>query len=442
MKQLRIVPLRSKLTARAGLVAVGKLLRHQAQLPQVLDPKFPISGGGFPDSSVAISYVALLCQGTTEFDAIENMRGDATFAQALGLPVLPSAPTVRQRVEQRGQDWVEPLFDANARLLTRAKVVPTALWSGHVPLDLDVFVMDNSDSRKEGVGYTYAKVMGYAPVAAYLGREGYLLEFSLREGVQHSAKETEYSLERVLPLARKLTAAPLLVRMDSGFDSAKLTAELELQNAALGAVDWIVKWNPRGYNVQADYERLLADPFREWTTLRAGKRMTLWRGAAGGQKRVYRLIEETVDRDGQVLLLPKLSVDGWNTNLKKLSNASIIALYADHGTHEQFHSELKTDMNLERLPSGKFNANDAVCSLAMLAYNALRIIGQNALLGDDSPVRHKAERRRLKTVIREIICAPGQWIQHARQICLGIPQVWAGFAAFTRLMRGPLFASD
>ena len=133
-------------------------------------------------------------------------------------------------------------------------------------------------------------------------------------------------------------------------------------------------------------------------------------------------------------------------SLKKLSNASIIALYADHGTHEQFHSELKTDMNLERLPSGKFNANDAVCSavcsLAMLAYNALRIIGQNALLGDDSPVRHKAERRRLKTVIREIICAPGQWIQHARQICLGIPQVWAGFAAFTRLMRGPLFASD
>ena len=54
--------------------------------------------------------------------------------------------------------------------------------------------MDNSDSHKEGVGYTYAKVVGYAPVAAYLGREGYLLELALREGVQHSAKETEYSL--------------------------------------------------------------------------------------------------------------------------------------------------------------------------------------------------------------------------------------------------------
>jgi hypothetical protein len=247
--------------------------------------------------------------------------------------------------------------------------------------------------------------------------------------------------ERVLPLARRLTPAPLLARLDSGFDSLKLIAELQRQNAALGLVDWIVKWNPRGYDVQANYQALLADPFREWSTPRAGKRVTLWRETVGKHRRVYRLTEETIDRDGQALLLPKLTVEGWNTSLTQLSNTQIIALYADHGTHEQFHSELKTDMNLERLPSGKFNANDAVCSLAVLAYNALRIIGQAALTGDDSPVRHKADRRRLKTVIREIICAPGQWIAHARHVCLGLPETWAGFAAFSRLMRGSLFAS-
>ncbi len=441
MKPVRITPLRSKLTARAGLVAVAKLLRHHAQLPQVLDPSFPVPGG-FADSAVAISYVALLCQGITEFDAIENMRGDVTFAHALGMGSIPSAPTVRQRIEQRGQAWLEPLAEANARLLSRAKVEPTPVWTGHVPLDLDVFVMDNSDSHKEGVGYTYAKVVGYAPVAAYLGREGYLLELSLREGSQHSAKETEYSLERVLPLARNLTAKPLLARLDSGFDSARLYAELERQRAALGSVDWIVKWNPRGYDVRGDHQRLLADPCCEWTTLREGKRMTLWHQEQGAHRRVYRLTEETIDRDGQSLLLPKLTLEGWNTSLTEQSDAEVIDLYADHGTHEQFHSELKTDMNLERLPSGKFNANDAVCALAVLAYNALRIIGQNTLIGADSPVRHRAERRRLKTVIREIICAPGQWMAHARQRWLGLPETWAGLAAFTNMMRGPLFASD
>lgn len=61
------------------------------------------------------------------------------------------------------------------------------------------------------------------------------------------------------------------------------------------------------------------------------------------------------------------------------------ALYADHATREQFHSEIKTDLGLERLPSVKFATNDLVSSLAALAYNVLRLIGQNALTGDDNP---------------------------------------------------------
>lgn len=33
----------------------------------------------------------------------------------------------------------------------------------------------------------------------------------------------------------------------------------------------------------------------------------------------------------------------------------MIALYQAHGTHQQFHSEFKTGLDLERLPSGKFD---------------------------------------------------------------------------------------
>lgn len=33
--------------------------------------------------------------------------------------------------------------------------------------------MDNSNSRKEGVAYTYKKHNGYAPIASYLGQEGW-----------------------------------------------------------------------------------------------------------------------------------------------------------------------------------------------------------------------------------------------------------------------------
>jgi hypothetical protein len=111
--------------------------------------------------------------------------------------------------------------------------------------------------------------------------------------------------------------------------------------------------------------------------------------------RVMHLIERTIDRDGQILLMPDLEIEGWLTSLE-LPVAEIVALYQAHGTHEQFHSEFKTDLDLERLPSGKFATNDLVLSLAVLAFNILRAIGQATLIDPDSPVRHPAKRRRLR----------------------------------------------
>ena len=83
------------------------------------------------------------------------------------------------------------------------------------------------------------------------------------------------------------------------------------------------------------------------------------------------------------------------------------AWYHDHGTHEQFHSEIKSDLDLERLPSGKFDTNDAWLHLAAFAYNCLRLLGQFGLNGDLTPLRHPAKRRRLKTVLQEIMYRVG-----------------------------------
>jgi len=68
-------------------------------------------------------------------------------------------------------------------------------------------------------------------------------------------------------------------------------------------------------------------------------------------------------------------------------------------THERYHSEFKSDLDLERLPSGKFDCNDLNLQCAVLASNSLRPIGQLGLTGEISPVRHPAKRR-LKTSCR------------------------------------------
>ena len=101
-----------------------------------------------------------------------------------------------------------------------------------------------------------------------------------------------------------------------------------------------------------------------------------------------------------------------------LPTAEVIELYKHHGTHEQFHSEFKSDLDLERLPPGKFNTNDAIVHLASFAYNCLRLLEQLGLTGEISPARHPAKRRRLKTVLQEIMYRAARMIEHARKIIL------------------------
>ena len=442
MPDFQIKRLPYNLTAHAGLSLVGQYLKRFAQIDQVIDPRFPICGkGGIASSSLIKAYVGLLCTGKSDFDAIESLRGDAFFRDALGLATVPSSPTLRQRMDalgEAGDRALVALDEANERLLARAKPTLTPLSTGHLALDFDVFTLDNSGTKKEGVGRTYMGFDGYAPIAGYLAEEGYCLGLELRPGTQHSASETPDFLRRLLPRARAVTALPLLVRADSGFDGAAIFVALAAARTA-GPVDWLVKWNPRRFNVAALHQRLDADAATAWTHPRVGKREAWlvephtrkFAGTKVAMRRVIHLIERTIDRHGQILLMPELEIEGWLTSLE-LPAEQIVALYQAHGTHEQFHSEFKTDLDLERLPSGKFATNDLVLSLAVLAFNILRAIGQATLIDPDSPVRHPAKRRRLRTVMQEIIGLAARVIHHARRLSLGLGQRCAAFSVFER----------
>jgi hypothetical protein len=451
MRQLIVKQLDYDLTPVAGLALVGHHLKRLAPVFTQIDATWPIKGG-VGNSDILRSYIGLLVQGKSDFDAIENFRGDTFFKQALGIDLLPSSPTLRQRLDARAADWFDSLLTLNEALLASARPEYGVLPCGWLPVDVDTFAMDNSHTAKDGVGRTYTGVHGYCPLATYLGAQGLCLELSLRPGVQHSALETRYNFERVIPMAQRLSAgsakAPILARLDSGFDSAELMTRIESHNRkGLPQVDWLIKWNPRATDVAAIGARLDADAAVAWQHPRPGKRVTVWQepvqieGIKRPVRRVLRLIERTVDAKGQILLVPDLTLEGWTTSLRKtrFKPAEIIALYADHATHEQFHSEFKTDLDLERLPSGKFDTNYLVCGLAALAMNILRLMGQAGLHGPDAPVRHEAKRRRIKTVIQELVYRAGRLISHGRRLVLGLGANDRAAKAFERL-HGELLA--
>lgn len=411
-------------TSHSGLALAGLGLNRFTSLCKRLGGLSRMIQGAISHADVVRSYIGLLCLGKSDFAAIENFRSDDSFQESLGLKKVPSEPTLRQRLEQHAESFQQIVNFCVTEFLQKSGALFSPLATGHVPLDIDVFTQDNSGTKKEGVSRTYKGMDGFAPIAAYLAMEGWLLEIEQREGSQHSQKNFIPFLARVLHKALNLTVLPLLVRLDSAHDAWETRIEL----ARHERTDYILKWNPRGQSKTLWHRRAFAEGRIEEP--RPGKRIALlndhdthtWKDENGTEhklicRRVVRVIERTIDKKGQMLLEPDIELEGWWTSLT-LPGEKIIALYEDHGTSEQFHSELKTDMDLERLPSEKFEVNSLIMTCAALAYNILRFIGQIGLLGDKTPVRHPAKRRRLKTVIQELMYLAARMIKTGRRLKL------------------------
>ena len=420
-------------TSHSGLALVGLGINRYSKLPSASNKAFPVAEGttGIGLDDILRSYVGMLCLGQTDYEALSNKKKDDYFKEALAIKKVPSPETLRQRFNYLAKDLL-PLADASSTdFLRNSKPLLTKLDTGHVPLDCDVFPMDNSQTKKEGVSRTYKGKDGYAPIAAYLGREGWCLELELREGSQHSQNEFIPFLKRVLKKARTLTSSKLLVRLDSAHDALDTRVNLAGQKK----VSYIIKWNPRKEDPTQWAKRIFKEG--KVTSPRPGKRVGLLRvhlqqeyeGKTYQFMRVMRAVERTIDKNGQMLLVPDLKVEGWWTTLH-LPDEKIIALYHDHATCEQFHSEIKTDMDVERLPSGKFATNALILALACLAYNILRYIGQLGLTGDKSPVRHPAKRRRIRTVMQELMYLAARLIKTGHRLKIVFSRYCPGFEAF------------
>lgn len=225
----------------------------------------------------------------------------------------------------------------------------------------------------------------------------------------------------------------MLSRLDSGFDSVGLLFAHAIEKDRLAALkrhfDFIIKWNPRKQDKSLWLKR--ADDSGTFKEIRPGKRQALFsmqvERSWKKENRTFRLVacvtERTIDKKGQQLLIPEIELEVWWSSLA-VPELELIELYKDHGTHEQFHSEIKTDLDLKRLPSGKFATNDAILRLGMFTYNCLRLLGQLGLTGEVSPVRHPAKRRRLKTVLQEIMFRAAQFVDHARKLVLDFGRGW------------------
>lgn len=420
-------------TSHSGLALVGLGINRYTSLNSKIKKAMPDTKA-ISNTDVIRSYIGLLSLGKSDFDAIADMKDDRYFKQSLGIKQVASPETLRQRLDEIATIFQPIASSTYPEFIRNAKARVTPLEMGHVAVDMDVFCMDNSGTQKEGSSRTYHGYDGYAPIGAYMGREGWLINLEFREGSQHSQNNFIPFLEETIARAKSLTKKSLLFRLDSAHDAIETRATFDEHKKA----DYILKWNPRKQDRHSWWERGLKEG--EVSTPRPGKRVAVFsfnqlqehEGKEFSSRLVVRVIERTIDKRGQMLLMPDIELEGWWTSLY-LPEKEIIKLYQDHGTSEQFHSEFKTDMDLERLPSGKFATNSLIMSLAGLTYNILRFIGQIGLLGDRSPVRHAAKRRRIRTVIQELIYRAARLIETGRRLKLRFSRHCRAFDAFKRV---------
>jgi hypothetical protein len=410
-------------SSTSGIALVGLALNRFTNMASSLAKAVPLAHG-ISHADVLRSYCALLAQGKSDFVAIEQHREDDFFREALGLSQIPSEATLRQRMDEHAEAFHQVVLWSIIEFLMKTESPLTPVSTGHIALDIDGFAMDNSETKKEGVSRTYRNFDGYLALAAYLANEGWLIECPLLPGSQHPQKAFIPFLQRVLAKVRQITPKRLLLRTDSAHDALDNRIELSRHDD----VDYIIKWNPRKQDLEA--WRNLAFSQGKVETLRSGKRAAIFSvterhravDVDGDEKelvfrRVIRVTERMTDKKGRPFLLPEIELEGWWTSLD-LPDEEVIALYRGHGLCEQYHSEIMTDMDLERFPSGKFATNQLVMACTALVYNILRFIGQLSLVTSRGIVRHPAKRRRIKTVIQELIYFAGRLIATGRRLIL------------------------
>lgn len=417
---------KDEINSIGGISLTGGMFNSLMTIEELNNMNFDVVKKGYYfHSEIIRSFLGVLSLGKSDFNDIEIYRNDTFFRDCLNLRKVPSESIMRQRLDYMSKDKRvgTVLGRANIELLSKVKDFgkEKTEYCEYTVVDGDVSILDNSGSKKEEVSWTYAQLDGYAPMFAYIGRHGYMLDCELRPGSQHTNKGTVEFIRAAIEKCKKLKARNVLIRLDSGCDDGDIIEEI----MKYPEVYFLVKRNLRKESREQWLD--MAKSVGKCHEPRVGKKV--YTGAvthmhpAGKEElspifTVFEVTERTITAEGQLLLSPEIEVNTWWTNLSEEPETSV-ELYHKHGTSEQFHSELKSDLGIERLPSGSFSTNSLVLTLSMIAFNSLRIIGQKSLENKDLlPVKLEVERRRLRSVLQDLIYIGCKRVVHAGRTIL------------------------
>ncbi|WP_018664045.1 hypothetical protein [Heyndrickxia acidiproducens] len=312
---------------------------------------------GYSNGDIAKSYIGLLCLGKKDFSEIEAFRGDPEFRASLGLERIPSPAVLEHRLDEAAlsAEWRQIILDESLHLIhqTDAFIRPVTIkGNSFIPVDI-------------------------AKPFTFIGREKYCLNFEQEAGM-------------LIRAAEQLASGQFLWRMEVTEENCKITAKLLARQ-----IDFIIKQPLPDADTWVETARKhgLCCVEREGRKVYLGS-VAETITAAGAQKvvyKVFKIIETTIDKNGQILLMPNYEAELYMTSLD-ISPAAVLELYNEHlKVCKSFKREFMSDLGFKQLPSGNKKTNELVLLFGVFAYNLLRFISYG-----------NKRMKRIRDVIREL----------------------------------------
>ncbi len=430
----------------AFIIGILDSLTCLAKLDSLLPPPNGHAWNWIRYSDVARLMIAMLCLRHTHFEDAREFERDTLVRAIAGTPISPESLRQKLDILAACPEAERIVCEAALQAASQAAMQDAACGDRRlIPLDIDPTPLDNRGSKKEKTGRTYDSGWGYCPMTSFVGTVPLFPE--LRPGPQHSIKGTPDFMKRCLAGTDSLCIPRemLLFRADCGLDGIGLV-EFLLD----AGVPFIIKRNARGAGRLSGAALLAKAKAAGAAPEEDGKirgrryyRLEIDDCPPALKGRNLRCIAEVRTSefmpDGTRYISEELGAEAatWWTSLPDADPRTVVMLYHDHATMEQHHGELKTDMGIERLPSGKFETNRLYLQLAYVAMTVNRLIGDRAAACDPSlsprPSRPAPKRLRMRTILKRYVFVPCRLVWTGRRFKIVLTSGYAHYDVFREI---------
>jgi len=418
----------------AGLVPVLRLA-ESAGLHDLLDDQLGVASANA--TAKAASVVGGMLAGADSIDGLDRLRHGAMPRLFSGVRAPSTLGTFLRsfthgHVQQLDAVGGQLLAGLTARV--PGVVAGADFADGFACVDVDDTIREVHGYAKQAAAYGYSRVRGLnvqlatvsTPLAAPV-----IARARLRKGSTASATGAGRLLAQAIGTARAAgVKGQILCRADSAYYgwafvgtairkktwfsvTARMTKTVTTAITSIAEDDWVAIKYPNAIWEEAE-QRWVSDaevaevPFVAFTGRRKAEHVTCRLIV----RRVKRLQRWASDGTEQGELFATYRHHAFITN-STLSMVEADQRHRDHAIVEQVIAELK-DNALAHLPSGKYTANAAWVSLAVMAFNLARAAAVAAGLA----------KARWASLRRKVICVAGRIASTSRRLDLHLPIHW------------------